>query len=311
MAKEVVEPGMQLHLPAAFLACFAAAANAAPTNDAPTSVALIPIGGELNEDQRRLLDAALRAELKSSSNQLLDENERLTHVRGARSLGLGCQVEASPACLTFIADVAGLAGIYVGSAENGRIRMARYRFENGEITERMYSEAEIPAPGASYVRIAQTLLRFVPNEVSAVDIAPDVAIAANDTSRADPANPVLAQERERNASTLSEAEEATAEGTPPMPMLTAPGRGLDWQTLSLPIGLSGAAVMALGASSWGLSQWVARTPLTSQVTGTKSVSDRLQLIDATESVGLALVATGVLLTTAGGGLALWPQIASE
>ena len=61
----MVTPGMRLHLSIAIFACVAVSANAAPLNDPPSSVALIPVDGELNEDQRRLLDAALRAELEA------------------------------------------------------------------------------------------------------------------------------------------------------------------------------------------------------------------------------------------------------
>lgn len=322
VAKEVVKPDMRFHVPAAILACFAAAANASTAREAPKSVALIPIAGELNEDQRRLLDAALRAELESTGIRLLDEHERLTHVRGARSLGLGCQVEASPACLSFVADVAGLSQIYVGSAENGRIRMARYTFEASEITERVFTEAQIPAPGASYVRIAHSLLRpesqTEPTEPSlpvassnapsanATDAAPDKSTLPEDALRV-----ADQEETEHNAAargTTEQANAALSDHDSAGPVLQP---DVDWQSFSAPLSLGGATVLVFGASAWGLSQWVARTPLTSQLAGTKSVSDRLQLIDATETIGLALLGTGALLTTAGGGLALWPQISPE
>lgn len=298
----MVTPGMRLHLSIAIFACVAVSANAAPLNDALSSVALIPVDGELNEDQRRLLDAALRAELEALSNQVLGEDERLTHVRGARSLGLGCQVEASPACLTFVADVAGLSDIYVGSAENRKIRLARYAFADGEITQRFFAEADVPKPGASYVRVAQTLLGTL-QEKPAREESPPPTVAAQDAPEAKPAE---------NLAVADEAELSPADGDKVLKALPAIDfAALGPTELSVPVGVSGAALLILGGTSWGLSQWVARTPLTSPVSGSKSVADRLQLIDATESFGLVLMVSGALVSSVGGGLALWPETTPE
>lgn len=306
---------MRLHLPIAILACFAISANATPQNASTTNVALIPVDGELNEDQRRLLDAALRAELQVTGNRLLEENERLTHVRGARSLGLGCQVEASPACLTFVADVAGLSAIYVGSAENGRIRLARYDFANGEITRRLFSEADIPLPGASYVSSAQALLNALQPLPADVEERDSLVETQNTTTpptkQADPSTSgvdSLGIDVQDFAITdeASDKDSAVTEATAGVDLSILDGASLSWS-----LGVGGAALLALGTTSWGFSQWVARTPLTSPVSGSKSVADRLQLIDTTETIGIAMMVSGALLSSVGGGLALWPETTPE
>ena len=315
MDKEVADLSMRLHVSLAVLACFAASANAAYPDEAKRTIALIPVDGELNEDQQRLLDAALRAELQVTGNRVLEENERLTHVRGARSLGLGCQVEASPACLTFVADVAGLSAIYVGSAENHKIRLARYEFAQGEIRHRYFAEADIPAPGASYVKIAQTLLHALHTEPTedehlqkAEAMEPIEAMAETQALRPDsmpePVEKVHAAGDALNAEQNHEA--MPGDDRPEINFAT-----IGDANISLPIGLGGAALLAIGTTSWGFSQWVSRTPLTSPVSGSKSVSERLQLIDATESIGLVLVISGAVLSSVGGGLALWPEATSE
>lgn len=268
-------------------------------------VAFFPEGMLLGDDTRRLWDTALRDAMTHMGLVLLPDDERALHVRSARTLGLGCQLDTSPACLAFLSELAGLSYVFVASASEGQMRLMRFGLEEGEIIELGRSELVVSGQEVSYGEAARALLArtFVDRDIPALSSAPHPKA----TPDATPAGPTPAGRAAGmpEASGEPTAELAATDFSEPLAPesvaseATTPTLDPAWLAAWV-----GSGMIMGGGASLAASQWLAHTPFQGALPSAARVRDRLAWVDATQWTGLGLLGAGATVGVAGAALAL-------